>query len=43
MEEEDDVIGLTTFGASAPGPDLYKHFGLTAEKLAEKAKAKIAG
>ncbi|MBB3997955.1 transketolase [Aureimonas pseudogalii] len=43
VEEEDDVIGLTTFGASAPGPDLYKHFGLTAEKLAEKAKAKIAG
>ncbi|WP_062203659.1 transketolase [Aureimonas sp. AU12] len=42
VDEEDDVIGLTTFGASAPGADLYKHFGLTAEKLAEKAKAKIA-
>ena len=25
------------FGASAPAPELYKHFGLTAEKIAERA------
>ncbi|WP_019997624.1 transketolase [Aureimonas ureilytica] len=40
VEDEDDVIGMTGFGASAPGGDLYKHFGITAEKVAEKAKAK---
>ena len=40
VEDEDDVIGMTGFGASAPGGDLYKHFGITAEKVAEMAKAK---
>lgn len=40
VEDEDDVIGMTGFGASAPGGDLYKHFGITAEKVADKAKAK---
>ncbi|WP_078708381.1 transketolase [Consotaella salsifontis] len=42
VASEDDVLGLTTFGASAPGPELYPHFGLTGEALAEKAKAKVA-
>ncbi len=27
------VIGIDTFGESAPAPALYKHFGLTAEKV----------
>ncbi len=27
------VLGIDTFGASGKAPDLYKHFGLTAEKL----------
>ena len=40
VDEEEDVIGMTGFGASAPGADLYKHFGITAEKVAQKAKAK---
>ena len=26
-------IGMSSFGASAPAPDLYKHFGITAEAL----------
>jgi transketolase len=30
-------IGIPSFGASAPAPDLYKHFGLTAGALAERA------
>jgi transketolase len=30
------------FGASAPAPELYKHFGITAAKVAEAAK-KLAG
>jgi transketolase len=35
-------VGMTTFGASAPYKDLYKHFGITAEKVAEAALAKLA-
>jgi len=29
-------IGMTGFGASAPYKDLYRHFGITAEAVAEK-------
>jgi transketolase len=32
------IIGMTTFGASAPQPALYKHFGFTKEHVAEVAK-----
>ncbi len=31
------VLGMTGFGASAPGSVLFKHFGFTVEKLVEKA------
>lgn len=31
--DEDAIIGLADFGESAPAPQLYKHFGLTAENL----------
>ena len=34
-------IGMTGFGASAPQGDLYKHFGLTAEAVAEAARARL--
>jgi transketolase len=34
-------IGMTGFGASAPYKDLYRHFGLTAEKVAEAALAQL--
>ena len=34
-------IGMTGFGASAPYKDLYHHFGLTAEKVAEAALARL--
>ena len=30
-------IGMTTFGASAPAPVLYKKFGITADNVAEKS------
>ncbi|MCY4261382.1 MAG: transketolase, partial [Rhodobacteraceae bacterium] len=30
-------IGMTGFGASAPAADLYRHFGITAEAVIEKA------
>jgi transketolase len=34
-------IGMPGFGASAPAPDLYKHFGITAENLAAQVVKKI--
>jgi transketolase len=32
-------VGMHDFGASAPGEDVYKHFGITAEKVAEAARS----
>ncbi len=32
------IIGMETFGASAPAPVLYEKFGLTAERIIEAAK-----
>ncbi|HYZ29251.1 MAG TPA: transketolase [Thermoleophilaceae bacterium] len=32
------IIGMTTFGESAPQKDVYAHFGFTAEHVAEVAK-----
>ena len=34
-------IGMSGFGASAPASDLFKHFGITAEAVAEAAKKRI--
>ena len=31
------MVGMTGFGASAPAEELYRHFGITAEKVAEAA------
>ena len=35
---EGDIIGMDSFGASAPIADLYQHFGITAEKVVEAAQ-----
>ncbi|EKF40509.1 transketolase [Nitratireductor indicus C115] len=35
-------IGMTGFGASAPAPVLYKHFGITAEAAAAAAQKRLA-
>ena len=35
------LVGMTGFGASAPCDDLYAHFGITPEKVAETAKARL--
>jgi transketolase len=32
------VIGVSTFGESAPAGDLYRHFGITAERIAQEAR-----
>lgn len=34
-------VGMPGFGASAPFKDLYKHFGITPEKVAEAALSRI--
>jgi transketolase len=34
-------IGMEGFGASAPAKDLFKHFGITAERVAEAVQAKL--
>ncbi|PWC39953.1 transketolase [Azospirillum sp. TSO35-2] len=33
------VVGLDRYGESAPAGDLYRHFGITAEAVAERAQA----
>jgi len=35
------VIGLDSFGASGPADQVYAHFGLTAEKIADAAMSKL--
>jgi transketolase len=37
--DEGDMLGMTTFGESAPAEDLYKHFGFTVDNVVNKAKA----
>lgn len=35
----DGFVGMEGFGASAPAGDLYRHFGITAENVAEKVRS----
>jgi transketolase len=37
--DEGDMLGMTTFGESAPADDLYKVFGFTVDNVVKKAKA----
>jgi transketolase len=32
------VVGMPTFGESAPAKDLYAHFGITAQRVVEAAR-----
>jgi transketolase len=36
---EGAVVGIDTFGESAPAPVLFKHFGFTVENVVAKAKS----
>ncbi|MBL6935755.1 MAG: transketolase [Alphaproteobacteria bacterium] len=40
---EGTVIGMTGFGESAPAGDLYEHFGITADAVAEAVKTRLGG
>ena len=37
--DEANVIGMPGFGASAPAPEVYKHFGITADAVVARVKA----
>jgi transketolase len=37
--ERGHFIGMTSFGASAPAPELYRHFGITADAIVAAANA----
>ena len=37
------AMGVDTFGESAPGPDVFEHFGLTASNLADLVERAAAG
>jgi len=39
---EGDVLGMTSFGASAPYQDVFKHFGFTVENAVERALRLLA-
>jgi len=36
------VVGIATFGESAPAGALYKHFGITAERVAQAVRERLA-
>ena len=38
VASEDDVVGMSSFGASAPFETLYSHFGITAAAVAERVR-----
>jgi transketolase len=39
VTDEGDIIGMTTFGESAPAEELFKLFGFTIDNVVQKAKA----
>ncbi|WP_259068545.1 transketolase [Mucilaginibacter sp. X4EP1] len=39
VTDEGDILGINTFGESAPAEELYKHFGFTVDNVVKKAKA----
>jgi glyceraldehyde-3-phosphate dehydrogenase/erythrose-4-phosphate dehydrogenase len=34
-----EIVGMHGFGAFASGEDVYRHFGITAERVAEAARS----
>ena len=38
LDKNDIFIGMSSFGASAPAKDLYKHFSITEEKVISSVK-----
>jgi len=42
LGERSAFVGMSGFGASAPIEDVYRHFGITAEKVAEAARSLLS-
>jgi transketolase len=38
----DGFVGMSGFGASAPAPELYAHFGITPERIRDMALERLA-
>ena len=43
VASREHVVGIDTFGASAPAKDLFPHFGFTTEHVVSVAEAALAG
>jgi transketolase len=41
VQREADVVGMTGFGASGPYQELYKHFGITSERIVELVRERL--
>jgi transketolase len=41
--DEGNVVGMRSFGASAPAAKLYDHFGITADRAVELARRRLGG
>jgi transketolase len=39
--EQGAFVGMHTFGESGPAPEVYEHFGITAQRVAELAREMI--
>ncbi|WP_421825451.1 transketolase [Larkinella sp.] len=39
VTDEGDILGMTTYGESAPAEDLFRKFGFTVENVVKRAKA----
>ena len=42
VTDEGDVIGISTFGESAPGNEILKEYGFTVENVIKRAKALLS-
>ncbi len=41
LGRDGEFVGMTGFGASAPASDLFRHFGITAEAVADRVRARL--
>ena len=41
VRHEDDVVGMRGFGASGPAEALYRHFGITSERVVEVVRERL--
>jgi transketolase len=39
--DDGHIVGMSSFGASAPAPELYEYFGITSEAVVAAIKARL--